>query len=152
MYDNIEKDFKKFKKYHKNRYNVIVHILCFVLAFTAFLFLFKNDKIKLFLTIFYLIFIKITFNNLIILFQIVFLLFSSFILFCCLKINSVEKIFFIFIITYIIAELSHVVFNEKTYLYERLDQEKGLFNKVSQLIVHTISILPYCLLIIRELQ
>ena len=88
MYDNIEKDFKKFKKFHKNRYNVIVHILCFLLGFTAFLFLFKNNREKIFLTIFYLIFIKTTFNDLVILFQIVFLLSLSFTLFYRLKINS----------------------------------------------------------------
>lgn len=151
MYDNIEKDFKKFKKFHKNRYNVIVHILCFLLGFTAFLFLFKNNREKIFLTIFYLIFIKTTFNDLVILFQIVFLLSLSFTLFYRLKINSAIKIFFI-IVTYIIAELSHIFFDERTYLYERLHEEKSLFNQISQLIVHTISILPYCLLIIRDLK
>ena len=61
------------------------------------------------------------------------------------------KIFFI-IVTYIIAELSHIFFDERTYLYERLHEEKSLFNQISQLIVHTISILPYCLLIIRDLK
>ena len=39
-------NFYEFKKYHKNKYNLIIHILSFLTGFVAFLFLFNNKYIK----------------------------------------------------------------------------------------------------------
>ena len=142
-------DFKKFKSYHKNKYNIIIHIISFIIGLTSFLYLFKNNFLRYFLMIIYFNIINIKFGNLI-LFKTFLILLLSFSFFNYNKINSNKKLYFIIILSYVIPELSHIYFNEKTYLYERLDKEQSLINKIVHLLVHSIYLIPYCFLALKS--
>ena len=58
---NIDNDFYEFKKYHKNKYNCIIHIFSFLIGFVAFIFMFKNDYIKYTIVLLYISLIFLTY-------------------------------------------------------------------------------------------
>ena len=137
-------DFYEFKKFHKNKYNRFIHIISFLVGFTSFCFLINQNSRYLLLFIYlFLIFIS---YNITIFINIVIILGSIFFLFYYFKIHSKPLLFIIVIITYIIPEISHIYFNEKTYLYNRLHKEKGFVNGIIQLIKHCINLVPYCMM------
>ena len=140
---NSDNDSIEFKKYHQNQYNLIVHIVCFILGITAFIFLFpKNFRIPL-LFMYYVLILLVNKNiktNILILVY----LFLSYSIFTTMKLNYISLLGVIILAT-AIPELSHMYFNEPTYLYTRLGREEGIMNTTLQLATHMINLVPYCM-------
>ena len=141
-----DKDFYEFKKYHKNKYNRIIHIFSFLIGFLAFIFIFKNKYIKYAIILLYISLIYFTYYNIIIITNISIILLIIFCIFKYLNITSTFTLVVIILITYIIPELSHIYFKEPTYLYNRLNKEQNIFMIIIQLIKHSINLVPYCIL------
>jgi uncharacterized membrane protein len=157
-------DFYEFEKYHKNKYNRLIHIFCFLIGFVAFCFLFNNNYIKYGIIILYIGIIFFIYNNIndstdliknkkikirkfpILVTKILVILLIIFFIFKYINIKSKIILIIIIILTYIIPELSHIYFNEKTYLYNRLNKEKNIFMAIIQIINHCINLVPYCML------
>jgi len=141
-----DKDFYEFKKYHKNKYNRIIHIFSFLIGFISFIFIFKNEYIKYTILLLYISLIYFTYYNIILITNISIILLIIFYIFKYLNIKSTFTLIVIILITYIIPELAHIYFKEKTYLYNRLNREQNIFMIIIQLIKHSINLVPYCIL------
>jgi membrane-associated phospholipid phosphatase len=143
---NIDNDFNEFKKYHKNKYNRLIHILSFLIGFIAFCFLFKNDYIKYTIVLLYIGSIILTYYNIILITIITILLIIILLVFKYFNNTNKITLILIIILTYIIPELSHIYFKENTYLYNRLNKEQNIFMIIIQLFKHSINLVPYCIL------
>jgi hypothetical protein len=141
-----DKDFYEFKKYHKNKYNRVIHIFSFLIGFISFIFIFKNEYIKYAIVLLYISSIYFTYYNIILVTNISIILLIIFYIFKFLNIKSTFTFIVIILITYIIPELAHIYFKEKTYLYNRLNREQNIFMIIIQLIKHSINLVPYCIL------
>jgi len=141
-----DKDFYEFKKYHKNKYNRIIHIFSFLIGFIAFIFIFKNEYIKYAIILLYISLIYFTYYDIIIITNISIILSIIFYIFKYLNITSIFTLIVVILITYIIPELAHIYFEEQTYLYNRLNKEQNIFMIIIQLIKHSINLVPYCIL------
>jgi hypothetical protein len=95
-----DKDFYEFKKYHKNKYNRIIHIFSFLIGFLAFIFIFKNKYIKYAIILLYISLIYFTYYNIIIITNISIILLIIFCIFKYLNITSTFTLVVIILITY----------------------------------------------------
>ena len=142
-------DFCKFKKYHKNEYNRIIHIISFLLGIIAIDEILSrqlNKKLKGKLVILYVSLIYCCFNDINLSLKISYVLFliNSSIDFS--NINNL-KLAIILSLTFLIPELSHIIFKEERFLYERISEEKSLIDQIKYLIVHVIQLVPFCFMI-----
>jgi hypothetical protein len=152
----IDKDCVEFQKYHKNKYNRIIHIISFLVGFSAIIWLLPY-KYKFTLPLLYLFgIIHYGYSFTILLSIMIYLCAIYFITHYSL--NHVLKIFpagnklfikniitiTVVIITFLIPEFSHYYFQEPTYLYNRIEREQG-FQKIKQIVKHEINLVPYCM-------
>jgi len=151
-----DKDCVEFQKYHKNKYNRIIHIVSFLVGFSAIIWLlpykykFTLPMLYLFGIIHYGYSFTILLSIMISLFIIYFITHYS--------LNYISRLFtfgnktivkyiitfIVLIITFLIPEFSHYYFQEPTYLYNRIERENG-FQKIKQIIKHEINLVPYCM-------
>jgi hypothetical protein len=136
-------DYYEFKKFHQNFYNRLIHIFSFLVGFIAFCFIFPKN-IRYILIILYVVIILIIYKNLALILKIIIIIITIYIIFYYLNITSKITLLIIILITYMLPELSHIYFNEKTYLYNRLYRETSIFNAIIQLLKHMINLVPYC--------
>ena len=152
----VDKDCVEFQKYHKNKYNRIIHIISFLVGFSAIVWLLPY-KYKFTLPLLYLFGIIHYGYSFTILLTIMISLFIIYLI-THYSLNYVLKIFtsgnkifikniitiIVLIITFLIPEFSHYYFQEPTYLYNRIEREHG-FKKIVQIIKHEINLVPYCM-------
>ena len=124
-----------------------MHIVCFLFGFVAFVFLFKNNYIRYTIIFLYISIISIYYKSLIITSKISIIILIIFLIITYINIKSNIILLTIIIITNIIPELSHIIFKEKTYLYDRLFREPNIFMIIIQLIKHCVHLVPYCMLL-----
>lgn len=111
--DQINNEYKEFKKYHTNIYNVLFHIICGVIYMVLFFLLFKKNEI--FVLGLYALLLLLTLENTMI------AIITSLILYCTL-INikdfniDTKYIIGLFLLFYFLPDVSHYLTNEKTIL------------------------------------
>ena len=109
----IKKEFIEFEKYHKNIYNIYFHILC-GFVYMTFLFLLLNNYSNV-LLILYSLLILFTINNLLITFTIFSILFVMVYFIKKYKLKSLN-VFLLFLVFYLLPNLSHYITNEPSML------------------------------------
>jgi hypothetical protein len=109
----IKKEFDDFKKYHKNIYNVYFHIFCGFI-FMAFFCLLLNSYSNL-LLILYSILILFTIQNIFISFTIFIILFIIIDFIKNYKLST-RNIFILFLVFYLLPDLSHYLTSEPSML------------------------------------
>ena len=109
----IQKEYDDFKRYHKNKYNVLFHIICGFLYMTFFFLLFKNYCT--FFMIFYCLLLYFTTSQVYTSLIIFIGLFALLSIFKKMKFTYATN-FTLFIIFYFLPDLSHYLTNEPTLL------------------------------------
>ena len=106
----INKEFEEFKMYHKNIFNIKFHILCGLVYMTFLLLLDKSCRYNFF--IIYSLMIIMTFKTSYSVFFVLYILMEYF----SKKNITFNNLIFIIIIFYMLPEVSHYLTNEKTVL------------------------------------
>ena len=139
----------EFQSYHTNPTNRMIHVLSFLTALAAITVLLKTASI--FLMIPYFLFILLMWRSI----PLILYMISMYICLCLVvaiivlqtpEQYKVPLLIVIIILTYIFPELSHIYFNEPTYLYNRIYRENNLFTALYELITHAFNIVPFCLI------
>ena len=134
----IENEYIDFEKYHKNKINIIVHILCGIIYMSC-----LNLICDFKLLPFYLLLLLLTYKDLkIIVLSIIFIYIFS-VLLKKISINKLNLLIIFIISAFIIPEISHLYFNE----IKVLNMKNINLNK---LITNIIYFLPFSLSIYRK--
>lgn len=144
---NEDKNCAEFQRYHKHHINRIVHILSFLFGFAAFALLLRTYSIPIVVSYFGLIYLYwndlvLVVNILLYFIAISILLYNSLNLLTPSRYHQVV-LFGCIATSYLIPEVSHVLFNESTYLYQRLYTEKSILSMLHELLAHIVNLVPY---------
>jgi hypothetical protein len=121
----INDELLEFKNHHKNKYNVIIHIISGIIYMSCLsILLFKNKFL-----LFYLLLLIFTFNNIFI------SLLTIFTIYCCniitlnLTNNNYVITMILLLFCFIVPEISHIITNESTQLnFQNLTSLKLITN------------------------
>jgi len=114
METHINSEYEDFELYHKNIYNIGFHIFCGILFMTFFLLSFKKyNNVALAL---YSLLLLFTINNIIVTGIVLVLLFSLSNIIFTKNNYSQLTLFGLFLVFYLLPDLSHYLTNEKTVL------------------------------------
>lgn len=138
MNNVILKEYNNFKKHHTNIYNILSHFICGILYMLFLLLLFNENAILV--LVLYSILIVLTLKSLSI-GILIFIILSILIIFFSNKLETSNIKIILFIIFYLLPDLSHYMTNETTILNFNNITPQSIFINIFYLLPFTIKIL-----------